>query len=127
MLVVYDGDFLPLASIAEVDDAVFLWGSQGIVIPDYVAQTIASWWHSPGNESAALSTRGVVTATMTMADFVSTEERESPFRTTEEIAELNALEAYINSKKSDAGMEFCHWCEEFSTLDGECVICEEEN
>jgi hypothetical protein len=78
----------------EVDDFLI----DGTTISDAVAQTIASWWHSPGSPlSTVLSTMGAVTDDMNIRDFASPREyADSDFS---QRLELDALEAYIEAKQ----------------------------
>ena len=134
MQIVYNGVSLTHLLSDEVDAQVHVWNNTGELISDNAAQTIAAWWHSPGNESALLSTQGKVSASITIRDFASQEEYESEYRTEIERLELDALEAYINAKKADAGMKYCDSCEEWkfwehtvsSILCPDCVEMEED-
>lgn len=69
--------------------------SQHVIISDAVAQTIASWWHSPAHPySTLLSTQGKVDRYATLADFGNPDDAE----TEDDATALQALGAYIDSK-----------------------------
>lgn len=81
-----------------VDSQVWDWEENETIISDEVAQTIASWWHSPGSpNSTALSTMGVVTADMDIRDFADA--AEYLLASDSDALELDALEDYIKSKQ----------------------------
>jgi hypothetical protein len=111
MQVIYNGNRMPHLSFREVDLEVMVWRKTGDIISDAAAQSIAGRWAHGTGESTILSTRGIVTATMSIYDFVSEKERNSPFRTDEETAEIDALEAYIVSKQKESGMVVCDGCD----------------
>jgi hypothetical protein len=67
---------------------------KGAIINDPAAQTIASWWHSPGEPlSTVLSTSGRVDARMTRETFAS--EAEYQRADADDKAALDALAAYL--------------------------------
>ena len=77
---------------------IWEWRIYGHIISDACAQTIASWWHSPGSPlSTVLSTMGAVTSDMSIRDFVTQDQFD--------LAELldrdalKALDAYIVEKQ----------------------------
>jgi hypothetical protein len=85
-------------SSAEVDFEVWEFGWHGDVISDACAQTIASWWHSPGSPlSTVLSTRGAITSDMSIRDFASQLEYDNCAE--RERNELDALEMYIETRQ----------------------------
>jgi hypothetical protein len=78
----------------EVDD--FL--KDGTTISDAVAQTIASWWHSPGSPlSTVLSTMGAVTDDMNIRDFANEQEYDNADFSQK--LELDALNGYIEARQ----------------------------
>jgi hypothetical protein len=102
--------------------------SEGEIISDRAAQTIAAWWHSPGKPySTLLSTRGIVDRYTTLSDFGDPAEAETP----EDAQALRALGAYIAHKQSTARSGprpcACHDCFEITTgIPGElCADCAE--
>lgn len=85
-------------STNEVAFEVWEWLQFGNLISDECAQTIASWWHSPGYPlSTVLSTMGAVTADMSIRDFVS--ERDYNASLERDQQELDALEMYIKDRQ----------------------------
>lgn len=79
---------------AEVEYEVWEYFYFGSVISDACAQTIASYWHSPGSpNSTALSTMGAVTDDMCLSDFASALEFANAKEGDKQ--ELTALQAYI--------------------------------
>lgn len=87
-------------SVDQVCDEVSDWYQFGEIISDEVAQTIAMWWHSPGEpNSTMLSNRGAVTDDMSIRDFASVTEYYNALKTDRD--ELDALEAYIKSKQGE--------------------------
>lgn len=69
-------------------------------IDDATAQTIASWWHSPGNTNTTLlSTMGQVSNTTHASDFFSDEEFDGASKMDQLC--LLYLEAYIIDKQDD--------------------------
>lgn len=82
----------------EVEFEVWEFFRFGTMISDACAQTIASWFHSPGSPlSTVLSTMGAVTDDMSISDFVSQKEYDSQNRTGQQ--ELDALKAYIANRQ----------------------------
>ena len=99
MNIVYQGVWGATATY-QVEAEVTNWLIHGEIISDEVAQTIASWWHSPGYpQSTMLSTRGAVTDEMSICDFASGEEYDSV--SLDDRHELDALEAYILDKQGN--------------------------
>lgn len=73
--------------------------SQHVIISDAVAQTIATWWQSPGQPySTLLSTMGKVDRYTTLDAFGTPEQAE----TEDDAMALRALGAYIESKINSA-------------------------
>ena len=82
----------------EVEYEIWEYVLYGHVISDACAQTIASWWHSPGSpNSTCLSTMGAVTDDMSIRDFAS--EREYDACDDQSRNELDALEKYITTRQ----------------------------
>lgn len=82
----------------EVDFEVWEWLQYGHLISDECAQTIASWWHSPGYPlSTVLSTMGAVTSDMSIRDFATENEYNASDDHGREA--LDALAAYIAEKQ----------------------------
>jgi len=82
----------------EVEFEVWEFFRFGTMISDACAQTIASWWHSPGSpNSTTLSTMGAVTDDMGISDFASQSEYDNANRTNQQ--ELDALKAYIADRQ----------------------------
>jgi hypothetical protein len=99
----------------------------GEIINDAAAQTIAEWWHSPGQPyTTMLSTMGVVDRYTTIFDFAS------PSDWTSYARELDALDAYIKDKISNAESSYrpcaCDDCPDLVVgIPGElCSLCENE-
>jgi len=97
MIVVYRNPQFHLSS-GEVDFEIWEFNFRGEVISDACAQTIASWWHSPGSpNSTALSTMGVVTADMELSDFAN--QYEYTHADNRDRDALDALKKYIQTKQ----------------------------
>jgi hypothetical protein len=85
-------------SHGEVDYEVWEFRTYGHTISDACAQTIASWWHSPGSPlSTVLSTMGAVTSDMEISHFAG--QHEFDMSDEREQQELKALDMYIKSKQ----------------------------
>lgn len=88
-------------------------------ISDSVAQTIASWWHSPGRPNTTLlSSRGVVMSDTEIDDFADPEEYDN----CEDFERkcLNALQHYIQTKKREylsKNRMLCPFCFELAVKD----------
>lgn len=105
----------PVAHVG-TEDALRIAASfegRGVVIPDGVAQTIASWWHSPQSPySTRLSTGGHVDRYLTMDDIASDAERENAPEADQ--TALDALARYITHHQDNAPSGVrpcaCHDC-----------------
>lgn len=96
---VYDGGMRRHLSTNEMI-AAFSEMEEGEIISDAMAQTIASWWHSPRRMStAALSTAGIVTSDADIDEFADPEEYDNCDDQDKQY--LDALRDYIADKKSD--------------------------
>lgn len=85
-------------SQGEVDYEVWEYVTYGNTISDACAQTIASWWHSPGSPlSTVLSTMGAVTADMDISHFAGQHEYDMADAKSQQ--ELKALQMYIRAKQ----------------------------
>jgi hypothetical protein len=105
MTIVYDGGRQEhmtseelYAYLAELDaqNSALPFGERS-EINDRAAQTIAAMWHSPGNESTALSTAGWVTVEMSPRDFYTVSEYQ--MASAREKRALDYLATYILSKQ----------------------------
>lgn len=114
MRIVYDGGRANHADSDVISYEVNDWKNSGIIIGDAVAQAIAAQWHSPGNETAALSTRGIVTADMTSVDFCDHEEFDALDHWGQ--MEILALHQYIVTKQIEAGLNICQDCDTMQVL-----------
>ena len=101
----------------------------GTVINDRAAQTIASWWHSPGHPySTVLSTMGRVDRYMSLSDFGDPDKAETP----DDADALRALGAYIEHHitTAESGSRPCACRDCMDTVVGVvgdvCHACEEE-
>lgn len=82
----------------EVEFEVWEFFRFGEMISDACAQTIASWWHSPGSpNSTMLSTMGAVTDDMDICNFASQKEYGLTDKWGQEC--LDALKAYIADRQ----------------------------
>jgi hypothetical protein len=124
MQIVYQGEE-GHASLREVQDEVDKWRTLGDCLSDAVAQTIASWWHSPAEpNSTRLSTMGIVTADMNFYNFATDAEYEAAAE--DDRNALDALADYIMVKQVDAGMLECAECYEIAFVtNGICKECAE--
>lgn len=97
MNIVYQGIWQE-SSTLQVEHEVDRFIQTGEIISDAVAQTIASWWHSPSCPlSTVLSTTGAVTDDMNLRDFANAFEYDRADLSQRD--ELDALEAYIEDRQ----------------------------
>ncbi|APC46272.1 hypothetical protein HWB05_gp010 [Streptomyces phage BRock] len=95
----YKGSF-GHAESERVSKYVMIYKRAGKVIPDDVAQAIAGYWHSPASpNSTRLSTMGEIGVETDIADFCNDREYSNLVLNTS-IYEIDALGAYIESKKA---------------------------
>ncbi len=88
-----------------VEDAVSDFVHNGVIIPDSVAQAIASWWHSPGYvNSVRLSSTGSVGIETSISDFATKAEYDG-LEYNRDRQELDALDAYIQVIQAQKRLE----------------------
>lgn len=88
------------ADSERVSRHVMKYKRDGVIIPNDVAQAIASYWHSPASpNSTRLSTMGEIGIETEITDFC-TDYEYSNLGMEGDVYEIDALGAYIESKKA---------------------------
>lgn len=131
MHVIYSAEFRHADSYY-VEDWVKEFKLSGKIIPDSVAQAIASYWHSPGSpQSTILSTMGKVTYEMTREDF-ATDAEYAALEYDCDRHELDALSAYLDNIKRhhtpSGNVHACTCCGEmvYALPWAKCTPCDDE-